>query len=405
MTTERYSGTAGDAWIYDAEAVQWLCCSAPERVIGCRTLEEVLPALADVERLVKEQGWYAVGFVSYEAAPACDAAILVRSDPDPPPLCWFALYRSVRPVSRPVPPGSPPSPGSWHPSVDGDSYARAIAMVRDYIREGDTYQVNYTFRLRSNSAQSDPFARFASMLQAQPDGYGAYIDCGRWVIASASPELFFSYHRDRLVSKPMKGTASRGVTLEQDLARARELAESEKCQAENVMIVDMVRNDLGRVALPGSVVPEALFETERYPTIWQMTSTVGCTSHAALPDLFKALFPPASITGAPKVHTCELIAELESSPRRIYTGSVGLLRPDGYMQFNVAIRTLLVDRDRGCAEYGIGSGIVWDSETVAEYEECLAKARDDAVGWSRGTKPRLSSGSDRTLSRLFRVSV
>jgi para-aminobenzoate synthetase/4-amino-4-deoxychorismate lyase len=360
------------AIIYDAEADQWLAFSKPAAIYQCTTLDQVLTTLDTVETHVEDHGHYAVGFVSYEAAPACDPAIPVRDDPDPPPLCWFALFSEATPVSRPSP--TPLETLDWTTDTDEAAYTRALDHVRDYIRSGDTYQVNHTLRLTATHPHPDTLSRFASMVQAQSDAYAAYLDTGRWVIASASPELFFSRHGTRLVSIPMKGTASRAPTNEADDRCAQQLQTSEKCRAENVMIVDMVRNDLGRIARPGTVTPTSLFDIEKYPTIWQMTSTVACDTDASLSETFQALFPPASITGAPKVHTCEIITALETTPRRVYTGAVGMIRPDGYTQFNVAIRTLLLDREKQQAEYGIGAGIVWDSEAALEYDECLAKA-------------------------------
>src|ERR1035438_9221092 len=179
----------------------------------------------------------------------------------------------------------------------------------------------------------------------------------------------------RIECRPMKGTATRGRTEAEDLARAQVLQASEKERAENVMIVDMVRNDLGRVAQTRSVEGPRLFELERYPTIWQMTSTVEARTQAGLGEIFRALFPPASVTGAPKVRTMQIIAGLETLPRRIYTGTVGFFAPGRRAQFNVAIRTLLANRRTGCAEYGVGSGITWGSDPEAEWEECRAKAR------------------------------
>jgi para-aminobenzoate synthetase/4-amino-4-deoxychorismate lyase len=187
--------------------------------------------------------------------------------------------------------------------------------------------------------------------------------------------LFFRLEGDRLESRPMKGTEKRGLTPEDDRNQAKRLQDSEKNRAENIMIVDMIRNDMGRIAISGSVVPERLFEIERYPTVWQMVSTVTSQTRAALSDIFTALFPCASITGAPKPRTMDIIAREETTPRRIYTGTIGYLAPGRRAQFNIAIRTVLVDRPAGTAEYGVGGGIVWDSETGNEYEECWLKAK------------------------------
>jgi para-aminobenzoate synthetase/4-amino-4-deoxychorismate lyase len=215
---------------------------------------------------------------------------------------------------------------------------------------------------------------FLDLNEAQQATYGAYIDCGRYVICSASPELFFSMNGPHLISRPMKGTVSRGLTQSNDLLQMEWLKNSAKNQAENVMIVDMIRNDLGRISRLGTVDVSKLFELERYPTIWQMTSTVESRSDAPFSEILGSLFPCASITGAPKVSTMNIIASMENSPRGVYTGCIGYLTPDRQGQFNVAIRTAVIDRATGTAEYGVGGGIVWDSKSDEEYTECLTKS-------------------------------
>ena len=234
--------------------------------------------------------------------------------------------------------------------------------------------MNYTFPQYASFA-GEPLAYFAELVAAQQAEYAAYLDIGRFAICSASPELFFELEGSHLHSKPMKGTAVRGFTLAQDKANIAWLAQSEKNRAENVMIVDMIRNDMGRVADVGSVTVPKLFEVERYPTLLQMTSTVEALTHASISQILANMFPCASITGAPKVRTMEIIKELEPQPRGVYTGSIGFWGPDGQAQFNVAIRTVLVDRERGQATYGVGSGIVWDSVAGDEFEECRVKSR------------------------------
>jgi len=205
--------------------------------------------------------------------------------------------------------------------------------------------------------------------------YASYIECKDHVIVSASPELFFHLDNDQLISKPMKGTAPRGLASVNDLELRRGLCNSHKNRAENVMITDMVRNDMGRIAAPGTVVVPSLFEIEKYPTVWQMTSTVSASTKASVSEIFSALFPSASITGAPKVASMAIIAELEDTPREIYTGAIGFMGPDRQAQFSVAIRTALIDKKNNEAVYGVGGGIVWDSDPDEEYRECLTKAR------------------------------
>ena len=292
------------------------------------------------------------------------------------PLLWFGLYEGVEEVELPGlgRRGADPSELDWQASVGPAEFHRQMARIKALIRSGDTYQVNYTYRLRTQFA-GDPWNFFLRLVAAQDPPYGAFVDTGEWVICSASPELFFRLDGTRIECRPMKGTAARGRTQAEDLAQAQALQASEKERAENVMIVDMVRHDLGRVAQTGSVKVARLFEVEKYPTIWQMTSTIEAQTEAGLGEIFRALFPAASVTGAPKVRTMQIIAELEPLPRRLYTGTIGFFAPGRRAQFNVAIRTLLANRRTGCAEYGVGSGITWDSDPEAEWQECRAKAR------------------------------
>jgi len=354
-------------------ACRWLRFRAPRRVLSTGERGCVRAVLGEVAAAVAKDRVYAAGFVAYEAAPAFDAALTVR-DGARLPLIWFGLYDEPEEIPAPsAPVVSLPCAAAWVPSIEREAYAAKIAAIRSYLRAGDSYQVNYTIRLRT-AFDGDPSTLFATLCRAQPTSTAAYVDIGEHVICSASPELFFSLRGTRLWSRPMKGTARRGLTAAQDKARMAALAASEKNRAENVMIVDMVRNDMGRVAAPGTVRVERMFEVERYPTVLQMTSTVACRTTAPLVELFGALFPCASITGAPKVRTMQIIAELESCPREIYTGSIGFIAPDRTAQFNVAIRTVQIDRKAGCAAYGVGGGIVWDSVAMDEYSECVAKA-------------------------------
>ncbi|MBN2338382.1 MAG: aminodeoxychorismate synthase component I [Acidobacteria bacterium] len=352
----------------------WLRFGPPVRILTARRTGEVVPALEEVGRLVREDGVHAAGFVAYEAAPAFDPALAAHPARGSFPLLWFGLYREPVEIALPEPDFGACALGPLRPGVSRELYAAAIARIHDYIRCGDTYQVNYTLRLRG-SFRGDPWNLFLSMVRAQPAGYGAYIDTGRGVVCSASPELFFRTAGGALTAKPMKGTAGRGRTTLEDRRQAEWLHRSEKNRAENLMIVDMIRNDLGRVARTGSVRVPALFEIERHPTLWQMTSTVTAECDRPPVEIFRALFPCASITGAPKIRTSAIIRELEPEARGVYTGSIGYLSPGGGAQFNVAIRTALVDRERRCVEYGAGGGIVADSAAGDEYGEALLKAR------------------------------
>jgi len=288
---------------------------------------------------------------------------------------WFGLYDRAEPLADlPQLDRSFDPIGPWSPTVTWPEYARAVNTIRDHIADGRTYQVNYTYRLRAPFS-GDPWSFFVTLARKQPLGYAAYLDIGSHVICSASPELFFRLNGRTLLSKPMKGTTPRGKTLNDDRAQLAGLQQSEKNRAENVMIVDMIRNDLGRIAEIGSVQVPQLFEIERYPTVLHMTSTVTAQTVASFTQIMSALFPCASITGAPKVSTMKFIADLETTPRGVYTGAIGYLAPDRIAQFNVAIRTVTIDREAQRAEYGVGGGIVWDSEAADEYRECEIKTR------------------------------
>jgi len=366
-----------------AGKVRWRRFDKPEEIVAAGRIDEVVPALRKVEEAV-ENGLHAAGFIAYEAAPAFDPALVAY--PDVTPLLWFGLYGNpvelddfvvldadggARGASAPR--TARRAVSAWEPSVSREEYGRAIARIRDYISAGDTYQVNYTFRLQTQF-RGDPLTFFGMLRRAQSVSHGAYVDTGEKIICSVSPELFFRLDGRHIESRPMKGTAARGLTWEQDEEAEQRLRESRKNRAENVMIVDMVRNDLGRIAECGTVEARSLFDVERYQTVLQMTSTVEAETGAGYVEIFNALFPPASITGAPKVRTMEIIRELESTPRGVYTGCIGYMAPGRRAEFNVAIRTVEIDRTTGMARYGTGGGIVWDSLAEEEYDECCTKA-------------------------------
>ena len=361
---------------------EWMHFAEPNQIIAAHKLEDVLPALREMERLVNVNNWHAAGFLSYEAASAFDPALRTKAVVQTEnsrvqeaefPFLWFGLYPSPRVIMLPLP-EHPKEILNWQPTIDRDTYNTAIDQIKEHIAEGRTYQVNYTMRLRQTNYTGNAWDFFLHLAQSQ-NNHAAYIDLGRYIICSASPELFFQLDGDTITCRPMKGTVKRGRTTSEDNEQMQWLRTSEKNRAENVMIVDMVRNDLGRIAEIGSVKVPELFNTERYPTLWQMTSTVTAKTSASLTEIFRALFPSASITGAPKVGTMKIISELESTPRRIYTGSIGYISPRRKAKFNVAIRTALIDRETHKAEYGVGGGIVWDSTRTDEYAESLLKAR------------------------------
>lgn len=357
-----------EATIQDGD--RWLTFSRPVLIVAARSPGEVDETLARVDRLTSERGLFAVGYVAYEAGAAYGLAAhpLERL-----PLVWFAFFHpdSMRPVAGPVG-GAAYRLGAIEPSWSKAEFEAAFDRVKRAIADGDSYQANLTFKMLA-AFDGDPRGLFADLTAAQQGRYSAYLTTGALAICSASPELFFERDGIELRTRPMKGTAKRGLTTSDDERRREALHESPKERAENVMIVDMMRNDLGRIAEVGTVSVPQLFSTERYPTVWQMTSTVTARTRASLAEIFAALHPSASVTGAPKVSTCGILRSLEPEPRGVYTGAIGMVRPDGFARFNVAIRTAVVDVAARRAEFGIGSGIVWDSTPVAEYQECLLK--------------------------------
>jgi para-aminobenzoate synthetase/4-amino-4-deoxychorismate lyase len=334
-------------------------------------LSDVLAVVAEAEAAT-ERGLWAVGWLAYEAAGAFDPALVTHPPRPRLPLAHFALYPA--PALTTELPEAAPAEIQLAPDLDAESFANRIAGVHAAIARGDTYQVNLTFRLNGDYA-GDPWRLFARLQAAQPGGYGAYIDARTHVVASASPELFWRLDGDTIVVRPMKGTRPRGRWPTEDQALAAELTTAEKDRAENVMIVDMARNDLGRIARVGSVKVPTLFEAEGYPTLWQMTSTVTAETRAGLGDILRATFPCASITGAPKASTMRLIHDLEDTPRGVYTGAIGYWAPGRQAQFSVAIRTAVIDRQLSRVTYGVGSGVIWDSRADDEYRECLLKGR------------------------------
>ena len=355
---------------------RWLVLTDPARVVETRIVDGVRPAIADVERLTRDAGYHAAGFLSYEAGAAFGLSVRPPRDTDVP-LVWFALFEPshVREVDALDAAGAAGDYdlGALAPSLDRPAFDAAFRRIKGHLADGDTYQVNFTFRM-SGPFHGDPQGLFADLVNAQQGRYCAFLDIGSHAICSASPELFFAWDGLDVSSRPMKGTAKRGPTVAEDRRRRDELQTSPKQRAENVMIVDMVRNDLGRIAEVGSVHVPELFTVEPYPNVWQMTSLVTARSRASLEEILAAMHPSASVTGAPKVRTMELLSLLEREPRGVYTGAIGHIAPDGHARFNVAIRTAVVNHEQGRVDFGVGSGIVWDSDPAAEYEECLLKA-------------------------------
>ena len=368
-----------------------LAFEEPLEVFSASRLEDVLPALARAEAAAAAGRWVA-GYVAYDAAPAFDSAYRVKENGSFP-LLWFGVFD--RPIvlngaGTELNPRGTVSPediesfrlGEWVPDVDPAEYRHAIAAIRQATADGAVYQVNYTLRLRAPFSGA-PLSLHHRLQAAQGPAYSAYLDLGRFCVLSASPELFFERRGRQVTCRPMKGTWPRGRWADEDIEAKRRLLDSEKDRAENAMIVDLVRNDLGRISEFGSIRAHDVFKVETYPTVHQMTSTVVGTvrTGTSLTDLFRAVFPCGSVTGAPKIASTGFISDLERAPRGIYCGAIGYIEPGGDCVFNVPIRTVVVDRAKGEAEYGVGGGITWDSCPDGEYAEVLAKAEILRAEW------------------------
>ncbi|WHO39906.1 aminodeoxychorismate synthase component I [Sphingobium sp. AP49] len=358
----------------------------PVSVIAAWRMEEVQPALDRVAE-ASEAGLHVAGYLSYEAGLALEDRLAPiahrkpKDGPQPMPLLWFGLFEGCRLIPADSVEALLPDPAAvsvdapW-PLVSEADYRAMFARVQDLIRAGDIYQVNLTFPCEVRFA-GEPLALYAALRQRARAGYGGVMNIGGHSILSFSPELFFTQVRGQLTARPMKGTATRDPDPAQDAALAQALAVDPKQQAENLMIVDLLRNDLSRVARAGSVTVPDLFKVETYPTVHQLVSTIRARALPGLSpvDILRILFPCGSITGAPKVRAMEIIDAVEPFARGVYTGAMGWIDPAGDAAFNVAIRTICVEEGHGVGRLGLGSGIVADSEASAEWAECLAKGR------------------------------
>lgn len=360
-----------------------LLFAGPEDIVSAVTPAEVPQAIARLEAAVAS-GLHAAGFFSYELGYVLEPK-LARLMPAERtvPLIWFGLYRAPRAmteneVDRWL--ATHTRSGTYQftdvtRAWDRDTYVERFRNVQEKIRAGDIYQLNLTFKARFRLAGS-PLTFYRDLRQRQRVAYGAIVDTGEVTVLSASPELFIAQEGRLVLTRPMKGTAPRGATPEADAEARRILASDTKQRAENLMIVDLMRNDLGRIAEIGSVSVPDLFTVETFRTLHQMTSGVEATlkEDVGLLELLEAIFPPGSVIGAPKIRAMELIAGYETEPRGVYCGAIGTLSPDRKALFNVAIRTPVIFRD-GSGEMGIGSGVVYDSEGEKEYAECLLKMK------------------------------
>ena len=352
----------------DAENRRSLFFTRPHALLVAREVSGVIPALEEAEA-ARRAGYWVAGFLAYEAA---GAWLPTRPAPSGAPLLWLGLYDA--PTLPPHFESRSVRLGALQPHLDGPRFADKIDAIRALIHEGDVYQVNFTFPL-SGAAEGGTEDFYGLLKARQPVPYGAAIQTEEGGIVSLSPELFFRVQQRRIHTRPMKGTLPGGKTRAERAQAATRLADDAKNRAENLMIVDLLRNDLARITRPGTVEVPALFETEHHPTLVQMTSTVAgeLRERASLPALFHALFPCGSVTGAPKHRAMQRIAELEERPRGVYCGAIGYASPEDEMVFSVPIRTAEIAGGR--LHMGVGSGVVWDSKADEEYRECLLKAR------------------------------
>ncbi len=363
-----------------------LLFTKPDREMTLTSPESLEGFFGELESALDEGYWLA-GWLSYEAGYGFERKLLDVMDRESltGPLAWFGAYRGPRRFSE----GEAAELFRSHPalfpfdrsglsmpvfSLDEGSYTEKLLSIRDQIARGNVYQVNFTGRYRF-SCTGKPEGLFSAMRRKQPVSYTAFVNNGAHTLLSFSPELFFRSDGRTIETMPMKGTAPRGADNEEDRQFREQLGNCAKNRAENLMIVDLLRNDLGRVCRPGTVETERLFQTETYPTLHQMISTVRgeLKENVGLSELFRSIFPSGSVTGAPKIRAMQLIRELEDVPRGIYTGSIGFISPERRMVFNVAIRTIELHGTQG--HYGSGSGVVWDSQPHDEFLECRLKAR------------------------------
>ena len=348
----------------------WLLFENPIKIFEIFDSKKVPEILKDISK----SNLYAVVIISYEASVAFDESYIVK-DNNKFPLLTIGLFNNPK-ISNHLPKLNESyfQIDNLTPSINSDQFVQKIKKIKSHISHGRTYQVNFTYRL-NGQFYGCSYSFFRSLISKQNTKYAAYIDMNNWSICSASPELFFSLEGQRLISKPMKGTIKRGFNSHDDLQQSLNLKNSEKDKAENIMIVDMIRNDLAKIPSISSINTLKKFETESFPTLWQMTSTVEAVVNQDSSEIIKAMFPCASITGAPKIKTMEIIKNLECSPRNIYTGSIGLISPNSDALFNVAIRTALINKKTSHITYGVGSGIVWDSQEKDEYDETQLKSK------------------------------
>lgn len=360
------------------EGLCW-CYERPAALIVARHPDELAGAFAAMEDW-RGKGFHLAGNIAYEAGYAFEPRLAPSAPRPSGPLLAFGAFEAPRPFQWPDNLGpdnpAPLPPISLSPSWSLEDYRERFNRVIDYIRAGDIYQANLTFPLKGHYA-GEALSLYGALRARQVPRHGALVALvPDETLVSHSPELFFEIEAGRIRARPMKGTAPRGTSPDEDIAQAAHLATNEKDRAENLMIVDLLRNDLGRLARMGSVTVTDLFTIEPYATLFQMTSGIeaALTPGLTLARLFAALFPCGSVTGAPKIRAMQIIRELEETSRGAYCGAIGHITPEGDARFNVAIRTAILDA-RGGLTLNVGSGVVYDSIADAEYEECWLKAR------------------------------
>lgn len=355
----------------------------PVDIVRADDIAEVVPALMRI-RDAQAAGLHAAGLIGYEAGYALETRLRardLRARTDDPPLLWFGLFERVEEIAADAVPalfgGAAPAPRcTAEPLISRTGYEDAFSSVRNRIVAGDVYQINLTFPCRV-AVEGDPVAFYGAVRPHAAAGHGALVFTGDHWLLSFSPEMFFALDCGRLTVRPMKGTAPRDANPVRDSENSRRLQTDAKQRAENLMIVDLLRNDLSRIAVPGSVRVSDLFTIESYPTVHQMTSTVTAQADPARDavDVLMALFPCGSVTGAPKIRAMEIIHEVEGVARGPYTGSIGRFDPSGDAAFNVAIRTIWINNGGSAGTLGLGSAVVADSGAADEWRECLDKAQ------------------------------
>ena len=373
----------GPTNITDGHEKTSLLFTNPSEILIAKTFEEVDCVLSRIDKLVA-QGHHVAGYIAYEVAAAFEVKVsaAITKLPDEA-LIWMMVcdapfQLSSQQVSDLIHESNTGTERHAQinmsvPSKDIESYTASIEKILSYIQAGDVYQINYTFT-NEIKVTGDILALYNQLRNSQPVAYGAYINTGEYNILSFSPELFVERKEGMLTSRPMKGTIARGKTILEDQANINFLKTDPKSKAENLMIVDLIRNDMSKIAQPSSVSVDHLYAVETYRTVLQMTSTVSAKADEGLTPskILRAMFPCGSVTGAPKIRAMEIISELETEPRGVYCGAIGHFSAGNDWAFNVPIRTMILDNS-GMGRLHLGSGVVADSDPRTEYDECILK--------------------------------